>query len=69
MLNRMRRRYCRSVGFPSRPCGFQSAKRMVQAKRFGNLGRCERAQAFAMRILLPLALGWNEGLSAEAAKR
>ena len=36
---------------------FQSVKRMVQAKRFGNFGRCERAQAFAVRILLPLALG------------
>ena len=30
---------------------------MESAKRFGNLGRCERAQAFAVRSLLPLALG------------
>jgi hypothetical protein len=42
---------------------------MVQAKRFGNLGRCVRAQAFAVRILLPACAGWSEGLSAEAAKR
>jgi len=42
---------------------------MVQAKRFGNLGRCERAQAFAVRSLLPLPWVWNERLSAEAAKR
>jgi len=30
---------------------------MVQVKRFGNLGRCERAQALGVRILLRLALG------------
>jgi hypothetical protein len=42
---------------------------MVQVKRFGNLGRCKRAQALGMRILLRLHWVWSEGLSAEAAKR
>ena len=57
MLNRMRRRYCRSVGFHLGHVASKAPSGMVQAKRFGNLVRCERAQAFALRILLPLALG------------
>ena len=39
------------------PCGFQSAKRMVQAKRFGNLGGSNVRQLLDCAVFsrLPLA--------------